>query len=147
MRRRLRCPRYDRFVHLGGAVTHALFADGQCMRTKDIHFVVKFFVDGRPITKRFCDRMFCIDEIDRYRLLRAVPAGLQSKMLKPRNGTSPEAVHYAVQVDGWDYLLNLHNAIHQRRIFDVGGALVVNDDVLVLGPIQFRIERQDRRRR
>ena len=62
-------------------------------------------------------------------------------MFEPRFGTSAKTMHRAVQVDGWDFLMRLDDAIDDGWIFDVGGALVMNDDIVLPGPIEFSVKR------
>ena len=62
-------------------------------------------------------------------------------MFEPRIGTSAETMHRAVQVDGRDFLMRLDDAIDDGWIFNVGCAFVMNNDIVLFGPIEFSVKR------
>ena len=39
--------------------------------------------------------------------------------------------------------MNRHDAVDQRFIFDIGGTFIVDDDIIILGPVQLAVQRQD----
>ncbi len=69
-------------------------------------------------------------------------AGLETEMFEPGIGTCSKTMHGAVQMDGGDFLMDLQDPIDHGHVFDVGRAFIVNDDIIVFGPIQLSIERQ-----
>lgn len=66
-------------------------------------------------------------------------------MLEPSIAASSKAVHCAVQVDGGDSLMRLDDSIQDGWVFDVGSALVVNDNIVLFSPIELSIQGQDGR--
>jgi len=63
-------------------------------------------------------------------------------VLEPSVVASSEAVHCAVQVDGRDCLMSLDDSIQDSWVFDVGSALVVDDDIVFFSPIELSIQGQ-----
>jgi hypothetical protein len=109
--------------------------------------VVEFFLDRGPVGERIGDRVVLVDEGDGDRLLGPVPGGDQAEELHPGGrdvlvpALGPEAVHPAVQDDGGQALLvRLEHGLDDLHRVDVGGALVVDDDVEVLGPVGLVID-------
>ncbi len=88
--------------------------------------------------------MLLVHKRDRDGLLRAVRGGLDAEVLEPRIRARAEAVHGAVQMHGGDGLMHIQDALHQRHVLHAGGALVMDDDVVALGPVRIVIERQRR---
>ena len=88
--------------------------------------------------------MLLVDIIDGDRCLRTVAAGLNAKMLEPLIGVVTKTVHRAVKMHGRDRLVRIENALHHSKVLVSGGALVVNDQVVTLGPIILVINRQGR---
>jgi hypothetical protein len=131
------CPCHDRFFDSGVLAANGLLANRQSMGSKDLDIVVEFLVNRRPIRKRLRDGMLGVGKMDSNWFLWSVPTGLQTKMLEPSIGARSETVHGAMQMHGWDLLVDLYDTIDERGILDVCSALVVDDDVILLSPIEF----------
>lgn len=112
-----------------------------------LNVVVKLFVDGCPVAQRLGDLVILFGELDRDRCLRAVTAGLNAEVVKPKAVVASSiggdfvvtcaiAMHRAVQVDARDAV-----AVGSKDAFDcvdVGhrcGAFVMNNDVVTLGVV------------
>jgi len=50
---------------------------------ENLNVVVKLFVNGRPVTEDFGDRVLLFDDFDRYRFLGAVAARLNAEVIEP----------------------------------------------------------------
>ena len=64
-------------------------------------------------------------------------------MFEPSVVASSKAVHRAVQVDSRNSLMGLDDAIQDGRVFYVSCTLVVDDDIVIFGPIELSVQGQD----
>ena len=133
-----------------------LGALGESLGGEDLDVVVEFLIDGGPIGEAFHDRAILIGEGDGDGLLRAMASRLQAEHLEPAGVigagfhwlsvvTPAVAVHRAVKVHGGQaVLVGVHDVGDVGLVGDVGGALVVDDDVVVLTPIRVLEEFEER---
>ena len=115
------------------------------MRIEEVHIVVQLFLDRGPVGERLGDRMLLVNKGDGDGLLWAVASGLQAEVLEPLVLARAEAVHGAVQMHGGDGFVHVQDALQHLLALLTCGALVVNDDVVALGPVGIVVKRQGRR--
>src|SRR6185437_6311636 len=125
-------------------------------RREYLNVVVKLLVDRRPVVETVGDRMGLVCEADRDWQLRPVGAGLDAEVIKPERplgtGGGPfagvadaVAVHGAMQVHaGNAHAVRREDALDDRGIVDVGGALVVDHDIVALRVIGVAVDRERR---
>ena len=154
-------PRDDRLDGLLAAVLlleQLLAAHQRRGGGEDFDVVVKLLLNGRPLGQAAHDGMVLRQRGELNRLLRAVAGGLETEEVKPqrvgRTGhdgladvADAVAVHRAVEVHGGDAgAVRGKDVVHVGDILHVGGALVVDDDVVALGPVRLLIRRERRLR-
>ena len=119
-----------------------LLAHRERMSIEEVHVVIQLLFDRGPIRERLRDRVLFIDKGDRDGLLRAVRVRLQAEALEPAILARAEAVHRAVKLDAGDCLVGVEDASERLLVVHARRALVVDDDVVALGPVGFLIQRQ-----
>ena len=121
---------------------------------EDFDVVVKLLADGGPLGLALHDGMVLRERGELNRLLRAVAGGLKAEEVEPqrvgRTGhdgladvADAVAVHRAVEVHGGDAgAVRGEDVVHVGHVLHVGAALVVDDDVVALGPIGLCVGRE-----
>ena len=112
-----------------------LCGGGDWIDIEYLAIVVELFVFGGPVFETLGDGVAFVGVSDFQRLLRSVSGGVEPEVFSPFVGAIAEGVHRAMQVDGRDGLVDFENAVDDLQVLVVGGALVVNDDVVTFGPI------------
>lgn len=156
------------FIRPGDDGIHSLAFDHlaahrERMGVEDVRVVVELLFDRGPIGQRSKggilapfrrgrnapitagdDGVLFIDKRDRDGLLRAVGVRLQAEALEPAILARAEAVHGAVKLDAGDGFVRVEDARERLLVVHARRALVVDDDVVALGPIHLVIDRQRR---
>ena len=121
---------------------------------EDFHVVVKLLADGGPLGLALHDGMVLRDGRELDRLLRAVAGGLKAEQVKPQrvrrarhdglaNVADAVAVHRAMEIHGGDAgAVRGEDVVHVGHVLHVGAALVVDDDIVALGPIGLCVGRE-----
>ncbi len=136
-------------------VTLALLAARQRAGADEhLDVVVEFLVDRGPIRQPLGDGATRVNEADRDGKLRAVAAGLQAEVFEPkpvrcaqRDGivgvADAIAVHATVEIHAGDAVaVRLEDTLDHGWVIDVGGAFVMDDQVVALGVIGVAVDRQ-----
>ena len=115
----------------------------QRLDIEDIDVVVELFFSRGPVLESLGNRVV-FDVVNRDRLLRAVAGRLDTEMLEPLVGAVSKAVHRAMQMHRRDGLVSIENVLHDLEVLVACGALVVNHQVIALGPIGIVVNRERR---